>query len=529
MAVPQPKIIYEGQEGDRDQYLNFAEDTAALTLPSMDPRGMKRSARHDRPHTTEGTTAVFSMSSQALKILMPPGVLYGDLDMPPYLWKFIEQQALGGEVQFSIEDVRELKDRLKLRSFEIVKSLNQRNIRSRFGAAIRRNLVEGSTAIHNAPPPEGSDPVARMRRKEGLRIFPLRSHVVVRDPFGNVRQLVLMEELEPDVMMIQKRGDFGNILKIWTLIDYDSDMIWRQVGDRGEPFVVEDETTDGYFVMTSEMPDIDNYAHPYFWNYLRLIAQIDHAEASLAEAQADASWSPIGIREGSSLAEDPEQVTERRTGEPIVGQEGDIWYPNAGRKIADWAWVLQMRNDDKRELDNIAAKGIKDRAVSEASATAVLEIIEELETQTQDLLSSYEDTGQRPLMASEAAIHDRFIPLLKPGTEEELLKEFVEISITTGVSALSKQRSMIRFVTQGLAALQKLDPTLIVHGEEAADRLGEGMMIETEGLYSTAPPQQQPGVNGTGAETGDLPREETIMTAGGPQPPQPPQGPPPVR
>lgn len=527
MAIPQPRIVYESQEGNREQYLSFAEDTSALTLPSMDPRGLRRSAGHQRPHTTEGTTAVFSLSSQALKILMPPGVLWGDLDMPPYLWKFVEVQAASGTVPFSIENVVELKDRLKIRSFDIVKSLNQRNLRSRFGSAIRRNLVEGSTAIHNAPPPPGSDPVARMRRKEGLRIFPLRSHVVVRDPFGNVRQLALLEELEPDVMMIQKRSDFENVLKIWTLVDYDSEVIWRQVGDRGEPFVVEDETVDGYFVMTSEMPDIDNYAHPYFWNYLRLIAQIDHAESSLAEAQADASWSPIGIREGSALAEDPDQVTERRTGQAIVAQEGDIFYPNAGRKIADWAWVLQMRNDDKRELDNIAAKGIKDRAISsDTSATAILEIIEELETQTQDLLSSYEDTGQRPLMASEAAIHDRFIPLFKPGTEEELLKEFVEISITTGVSALSKQRAMIRFVTQGLAALQALDPTLIVHGEEAADRLGEGMMIETEGLYSTAPPPPQPGANGQGAAVGELPREETIMTAGGPQPPQPPQGPP---
>ncbi len=526
MAIPQPKIVYESQEGNREQWLTFADDTSQLTLPSMDPRGMRRSARHDRPHTTEGTTAVFSMASQALKILMPPGVLWGDLDMPPYLWKFVEVQAASGTVPFTLKDVAELRDRLKIRSFDIVKSLNQRNLRSRFGSAIRRNLVEGSTAIHNAPPPAGSDAIARMRRKEGLRIFPLRSHVVVRDPFGAVRQLGLLEELEPDVMMVQKPADFQNILKIWTLVDYDSEMIWRQVGDRGEPFVVEDETVDGYFVMTSEMPDIDNYAHPYFWNYLRLIAQIDHAEASLAEAQSDASWSPIGIREGSSLAEDPDMVTERRTGEAIVGQEGDIWYPNAGRKIADWAWVLQMRNDDKRELDNISAKGIKDRAISsDTSATAILEIIEELETQTQDLLSSYEDTGQRPLMASEAAIHDRFIPLFTPGSEEELLKEFVEISITTGVSALSKQRAMIRFVTQGLAALQQLDPTLIVHGEEAADRLGEGMMIETEGLYSTAQPQQQPGAGQPGAN-GDAPREETIMTAGGPQPPQqpPPRG-----
>ncbi len=522
MADPRPKLVYEEGAGDREKWLNFAEDTARLTLPSLDPRGHMRSRRHDRPHTTEGTTAVFSLASQALKILMPPGVRWAELNLPPYIWRFMQEQIVSGEAGFNARDVAILKRKMEVRTFEVLKSLSQRNTRSRIGAAIRRNLVEGSTAIHNAPPRPDADPSERVSRKDGIRIFPLRSHVVFRNEYGDVRLLGLKEELPPDPMSVVQKTDFQNVMEIWTLVDYERDRIWRQVGDRGDPFLVEDERTDGYFVFSSEIPDIDNYPHPYFWNYLRLIAQIDHAEASMAEAMSDASWSPVGIKEGSTLAEDPEAVTKKRTGEPIVHQEGDIFWPNVGRKIADWAWVAQMRNDDKRELDNIAAKGIKDRAISDASATAVLEIIDELETQTQDLLSSYEDTLQRPLVASEAAIHEEIVPLLDPNTDEALLGEFVQVTISTGVSALSKQRSMIRLITQAFPVAQKLDPRLRFEGEEMLDRIGEGALVETDGLYSTVElPPAMPG--GEVGPSGEPRREETILTGGGPQPPQPAQ------
>lgn len=525
MADPQPKLIYENGTGDREIWLGLAEDTSRLTLPSLDPRGQRKSRRHDRPSTTEGTTAVFSLGSQALKILMPSGVRWGELDLPPHVWNFLEQQVVSGDADFTVQDISRLRRKLEVRTFQILQSLNQRNMRSRIGAAMRRNLVEGSTAIHNAPPNPDADPAERFNRPDGIRIFPLRSHVVFRNEYGNVRVLVLKEEIDPDPISAQTKSDFEKTIEIWTLIDYENDRIWRQIGSRGDPFEVEDERVDGYFVFSSEIPDIDNYPHPYFWNYLRLIAQINHAEASMAEAMSDASWSPIGIREGSTLAEDPEAVTKKRTGEPIVHQEGDIFPVRMAAKIADWAWVAQMRNDDKRELDNVAAKGIKDRPVTEASATAVLEIKDEIDTQTQDLLSSWQDTLQMPLFASEAAIHDEIVPLLDPETDEALLKEFLQITITTGVGALSKQRAMAKFVAQILAPLKQLTADqperFIIHAEEIADRAGEGMLIETDGLYSTLqlPAEQPPGA--PGAVTANGQREETILTPGGPQPPQP--------
>ena len=523
MATPQPKIVYEGLSGDREKWLDFAEDTARLTIPSLDPRGHMRSKRHDRPHTTEGTTAVFSMASMALKVLMPPGVLWGEVNMPPQVWKFLEKKVREGGVSFNDDDIATLKDRFRNRTQDVIKSLNQRNTRSRIGAAIRRNLVEGSTAIHNAPPRPDADPRERIFRPEGIRIFPLRSHVVMRNEYGDVRVLCIEEVIPVDPMQVQDKKDFKNEQHIWTLIDYESEEIWRQIGDRGDPFFVEDETVDGYFVFSTEIPDIENYAHSYFWNYLRLIAQIDHAESSMAEAMSDASWSPLGVREGSTLAEDPDQVTQKKTGEVIVGQEGDIFWWNTGRKIADWAWVASMRNDDRRELGNISAKGIKDRSIgSDTSATAILEIVDEIETQALDLLSSLEDTLQRPLMKSEMAIHNRMVPLLDPNSDEARLAEFVDINITTGVGALSKQRSMLRFVN-GLSVLQQLDPRLRVNGVNAADRIGEGMLLDTEGLYEQISPEEMAVMSGGGADVEQPSREETVLTPGGPQPPQPPQ------
>lgn len=520
MADPQPKLVYDNGAGQREDALTFAEQTARLTLPFLDPRGHHRSLRHDRPWTTSGTTSVFSLSSQGLKILFPPGVQWGELDLPPQIWKFLQDKAERGEAQFTLLDLDQLKDKLEERTTDILRSLNQRNMRSRIGAAMRRNLVEGSTAIHNAPPNPEADPRERLNRPDGIRIFPLRSHVVYRNEYGAVRVLVLKEEIDPDPVNAQTTRDFNQTIDIWTLVDYERDEIWRQVGERGDPFLVEDERVDGYFVFSSEIPDVGNYPNPYFWNYLRLIAQINHAEASMAEAMSAAAWSPTGIKEGSTLAEDPDAVMKKKTGEAIVHQEGDIFFPSADRKIADWAWVAQMRNDDKQELDNVAAKGIKDRPVSEASATAVLEIKDEVDTQSQDLLSNWQDTLSLPLFASEAAIQDEISPLLDPETDEGLLREFLQISITTGVGALAKQRSMSKFVAQVLAPLKQLDENFVIFGEEVADRAAEGALIETEGLYGTRQPPMAPPP-GAGGTTPNGKRDETLMTRGGPQIPQP--------
>lgn len=518
MADPKPELIFQETGRERSQFLDYAEETAHLTLPTVAPKGTKT---QQRPWTSRGTSAVRGLASATLKILLPPGVAWGRVDLPPEAWRELDNRAaedLDGGNEELVKQIQSLKARFRARTMDMLFSLRQKNVRSRAAAAILRNLIEGNTLLNNTP--------------EGMRVFPLRSFVCRRNEFGEPDQAVIHQRITPSLMEMAEKRDFDKGMDVYTLIDWESDEIWTQT--KGEAAQRDDgDDPVHYFIMTPERPDVGNYAVGYAYNYVRLIAQIDHAESSLAEAMAYASWNPVGIREGSVLSENPNAATERESGMPLIMQDGDLIFPDKDGKLSDWGFVQAMRNDDAEELAGVFALGIKDRAaVAEGSATAVLEIVDELNSQTQDLLSNYEDSFQRPLLRSENRILDTVDPLFTD-EDEQLLAKLLRIVVTTGVNALEKQRTMARFAMQIVPAVMAWDQRVQGEGIETLDRVGEGMLIETEGLYRLRTPEemqqlfpQQPTQNGATATVG--PREETILTPGGPQPPQPVQGAPPV-
>jgi hypothetical protein len=193
--------------------------------------------------------------------------------------------------------------------------------------------------------------------------------------------------------------------------------------------------------------------------------------------------------------------------------------------LGDWNFVVGMRNDDKQELAEVFAQGIKDRPISkDTSATAVLEIIDEINTQASDVLTGYAETLQAPMLKSEMSILEMIEPVFPnlPGRAADL----VDSIVTTGISAIERQRSVQRFVGV-LGGLKQLDDQFLVHSKPIADELSKGMMLESDGFYSEA--EQAGGIEqllaagpggGGGSPTQNGSREETVMTNGGPQPPQ---------
>lgn len=507
MAKPRPDLVYAFLAAERDEYLDYAEESAKIFDPTIAPRGDRI---EERPWTSEGISNLRSLTSSIMKIIMPPGVMWGGINMPPEIWNELERLEVAEEITEGL--VNRLKMRMRARSNNMIESLGQKNTRARFSSLVHRNLIEGNNGWRNTP--------------EGLTIYPLRSIGVKRNENGELVLLAIHEQTDPDPMAIQDADDFDKSLESWTIIDYERNEIWRKTGADDEAELVTDEEPVWYGVLVPQIPDVGNYAVGYCWQYLRLLTQINHEESSLAQAMAFASWKPIGLREGSSLADDPKAVMNKKTGEPLIMQDGDIIWPDTGNAIRDWGWVATMRNDDRSEAGNAFAKGLKDRPASgEMAATVALEIVDEINSTTADLLGSYEETGQKPLLRSESRLHDMISPLFT-GTDRQLLGPLVRVMVTTGINALDKQRSMARMALQFLPMVMKMDPTIKANGMEILDRIGESILVKTEGMYSQKSPQELQlemamamQAQGGGSQKKSA-REETVMTAGGPQPPQ---------
>ena len=329
-------------------------------------------------------------------------------------------------------------------------------------------------------------------------------------------------------------GKDNAVKHIYTMVDYAKGEVWRQT-DSDAPRRIQDESPHQWFVFSAEIPDVDDYAVGYAYNYIRLIAQIDHAESSLAEALADAAFNPLGVKTGTPLAYNLDQIRNRRSGDPLVMSEGDIFRLSIGAKLADWRFVVGMRNDDKQELAEVFAQGIKDRPISQdTSATAVIEIIDEINTQASDVLTAYNETLQVALLRSELVLLELVEPLF-PDLGAAAV-DIVNPIVTTGITALERQRSLQRFVGM-LGPLKSLDPErFIVNSGPIADEISKGMLLEGDDFWSVRSDQQiqleqlaaiaqaqnarAPAGGGQTTANGEGPRTETILTRGGPQPPQ---------
>lgn len=501
------KNIYGSRTHKRDRFLDAADRLSKLTLPTLFPKGdMGGDQEPFEPYTHRGTQAIRSLASQMIKIQMPNGVQWGRVDLPPQQWGVLRNTKPESEASVQ-KAMQEWSD-------HALTSLSQKRARSRAAAAIRRNLVEGNTLLVNS--------------KEDIRIFPLRSFVCSRDA-GELRWLILQETIEPDPFA----GEAKKNMERYTLVRYPvSD---RQTGKITEDGGVWQQIDDGhmseadydyrqYIVIVPEIPEFDDYAYGYAYHYLRLISQLDHIERSLGEAIFIAAYNRPGIREGSTAALNYSKFVKGKSGEPWIGHEDDFFWITSDTKIGEWSFIASIESILKDELASTFAMGIKDRPVgSDTSATEILQIVDELNTQTADLLTAMEETFQKPLFESEVVLLERDGGSLIP----EGLSNIGRVVVTTGTSELARQQSLMRFSTQFLPAMQALDPMrLKINSGAIIQAFEDSMPFDTTAFYEWTPeppPEMQAAMDAQVAAD-EMERTETVMTAGGPQPPQPPQG-----
>lgn len=507
----------------RETALTNADAIARLTLPTLAPRGHKID---ERPYTNIGTQAVRSLSSSITKALFPTGAKSFRLDLPPAGWEWVKAQS--GE-----EGVTAMRKRLDEREIAIINALNLKTARSRFAASINRNLVEGTTGFIN--------------RHDRIDVYPLRSLCVEREA-GKARVLVFDEEYTPDPSVEQevdktKDKDKGE-QHTYTMVNFETGEVYRQSGKERVARRVDggdanpnarkkvDPTTllnvRQFICAVCEIPDVGDYPDGYAYNYYRQIAMMDNIDASLGEAMTIAAWNLMRLKPGSAAARDPESMKKKKSGDPFIGEEDDVSWLSAEAKLSDFAFIANLRPLLANELSVAFAMqlGARSSDGTVRSATEVLQIIDDLNTQTQDLLTSIEQTLLQPLIESEQYLQEQIAPLFKD-LPPEITEQLIKVVVVTGANALDEERQEKTLILQVLPMLKQLDPFFMVDGQVAAEALTQRKRIGTlTGLFRRATPDEiavmAAQAGGGSPQPQDQPRTETMATRGGPQPKQPP-------
>lgn len=168
------KSLYQKLEIYRRPYLDRARKAAELTIPSLIPKeGSNGNTQFVTPYQGVGARGVNHLTAKLLLALLPPN--------SPFFRLTISDQAMaalsqGQAVRAKVEEA--------LGSYErtVMGYIESSNIRPTTSESIKHLVVAGNVLLFL--PPEG-----------GMRLFPLSSYVVRRDPIGNVLDIVTREQV----------------------------------------------------------------------------------------------------------------------------------------------------------------------------------------------------------------------------------------------------------------------------------------------------------------------------------------------
>ncbi|MGH7130330.1 MAG: portal protein [Phycisphaerales bacterium] len=453
---------------------------ADLTVPRLNPKGIRGSSGNGgmvsnkfvgyqslpRPLNNAGTRCVTGLASTLVSLLVPTSTDWFDLDIP------LEIKATLDPTTY--EASKTLTAVLKQRIFDLQM---EHGLPAQLAAAMPRLLVEGQFVIQVT--------------NERLRFIPLRSFGVSRYN-GKVCKIII-QELADD-----QNKDSNDEVYLYTLVDYEKDKVYQQKTGQKDARVV-DFSPKQYVLPTTSVPQIENYACGYAWDYYGTIFEINKKTESLSKIVTMAGISALFI-DPNALFTPREFMDALQQGKNIIsGFAKDISPFTMQEKLADAAAITADIQRLEADLARAFLLGIYlyEQGVQPKTATEIMKRTQEVDAATQALASTLMNTLQKPLV--EAYMHVLDINIQIQG------KPAIRPVIIAGSSKLSKlvQANGLLSAMQAAAAInpqfvQQIDGTKVfkmiaqANGVLDADSylLPPQAQMPQQGQVPPAPPAQ---------------------------------------
>jgi hypothetical protein len=170
---------YTQLESKRSEVLERARECAKLTIPSlMPPDGHDEQTRLYKPYQSMGARGVNNLSSKLMLTLLPPN--------SPF-FKFTIDPAL---VEDSGQDDAEMNSTLAEMESILVRDIESSGDRVATFQWVRLLVVTGNALLYFPPTDQGG----------GMKVYKLDQYVVVRDPLGNILELIIKEQIAPQAI-----------------------------------------------------------------------------------------------------------------------------------------------------------------------------------------------------------------------------------------------------------------------------------------------------------------------------------------
>jgi hypothetical protein len=475
----------------RSTPLRRAIDCSKLTIPSCIPEsdqnyGSLPQTYNKLPSLYQGAGArgVSNLSSKIGLALYPPNQPFFKL----VLDKAKVQQQLAQMGDDASEIISQLD--LKLASYErqIMQKLDELQARPAIAEAIRHLVIGGNAMLHVG--------------KDSIRMFGLRSYVVDRDPEGNVRELVIREQVSREFLPIttsnKEEGAEEEFCDVYTHVTMDPDE------DRCEWY----QEYDGRRLQAqSGFSKMD--ACPYLILRLHRVAGEAFGrgivEEALGDLQSLESLSQA-IVQGSLIAAKAvalvnpngttraDAISRAENGAVVAGNSADVEFLTVN-KNSDFATALQTMQMIEKRLNFVF---LNNEAATRDASRVTAEEIRLMATQLESGLS-----GTYSVLA-----HELQLPLVKrvmhimgvDGALPAMPKGLIEPVVQTGLEAIGRGNDKARLTnfiqTIGAALgpealMQYVDPSELIRRFAASDGIDTDGLVKTDDDLQNEQAQQQ--------------------------------------
>jgi hypothetical protein len=468
----------------RSTPLRRAIDCSSLTIPSAIPESDQNYGALPQTYNKlnslyqgVGARGVSNLTAKICLSLYPPSQPFFMLVLDKAKVQS-ELAQMGDQADQIISDLN-----LKLSGYErqIMQKLDELQTRPALFEAVRHLIIGGNALLHVGT--------------ESVRMFGLRSYVCDRDPEGNVRELVIREQVSPEFLPIsttqQEREDM-EYADLYTHVTMDPDKDrceWYQEYD-GRRLQEQSgfSTMDAcpYLVLRLHRVAGEAFGRGIVEEALGDLQSLESlsqaiVQGSLIAAKAVALVNPNGTTRADA-------ISRAENGAVVAGNAADVEFLQV-QKSTDFATALQtMQIIEKRLnfvfLNNEAAT----RDASRVTAEEIRLMANQLEAGLGGTYSVLAHELQLPLVKRVMNIMGR------DGALPQMPKGLIEPIVQTGLEAIGRgndKQRLTNFIQTIAASLGPEALTEYVDPSELIRRFAASDGIDTDGLVKS--PEQIQG------------------------------------
>ena len=468
---------YSALEPEKTIYLDRAIECSKYTLPTLITDNDRSTGKnfYTKIQTTYqglGARGVNNLASKLLIALLPPNQAFFRLSVDDI------------KLQQELENYKELQSQfdqqLSLMERTVMRDIEESGDRTALFEALKHLIIGGNALMYVS--------------ETGTRVYPLKSFVLNRDPEGNVLEVVVREEVSPDILpegtapRTVEGGFQDKSTFLYTHIkwDYEKDRCtWQQeaykkpVGKQGSAEIEKSPWIPLRMFRVAH----ESYGRGYCEELLGDLKSLEYLSKAIVEGSAAAAKIIFLCNPNGTTR--PDALARAANGSIVAGNPNDV-APLQMQKQADLTVALNTiaRIEQRLSFAFLLNSAIQAGASGRDRVTAeeIRMVAQELEAGLGGVYSVLSVELQLPLVKRKMALMERQKRLPK------LPKDVVKPQITTGLDALGRGNDKAKLIEFLQTLAQTVGPETMsrfVNNRELITRLAAADGLDTYKLIKS--------------------------------------------